>query len=89
MYVQAGFSPMEALQAATRNPAIFLDELSSQGTVEIGKIANLVSLDASPLDNISDIKRIDAVILNGKFFPKTALQLMLANVEKAANARMN
>jgi len=89
MYVQAGFSPMEALQAATRTPAIFLDELSSQGTVEIGKIANLVSLDASPLDNISDIKRIDAVILNGKFFPKTALQLMLANVEKAANAKMN
>ena len=89
MYVQAGFSPMEALQAATRNPAIFLDELSSQGTVEIGKIANLVLLDASPLDNISNIKRIDAVILNGKFFPKTALQLMLANVEKAANAKMN
>ena len=37
MYVQAGFLPMEALQAATRNPAIFLDELSSQGTVEIGR----------------------------------------------------
>ena len=89
MYVQAGFSPMEALQAATRNPAIFLDELSSQGTVETGKIANLVLLDANPLDNISNIKRIDAVILNGSFFPKTALRMMLANVEKAANAKSN
>ena len=66
IYVQAGFSPMEALQAAARNPAIFLDELNSQVTVEIGKIANLVLLDASQLDNISNIKRIDAVILNGK-----------------------
>ena len=89
MYVQAGFSPMEALQAATRNPAMFLDELSSQGTVETGKIANLVLLDANPLDNISNIKRIDAVILNGSFFPKTALRMMLANVEKAANAKSN
>lgn len=89
MYVQAGFSPMEALQAATRNPAMFLDELNSQGTVETGKIANLVLLDANPLNDISNIKRIDAVILNGKFFPKTALQMMLANVEKAANAKSN
>ena len=89
MYVQAGFSPMEALQAAARNPTIFLDELNSQVTVEIGKIANLVLLDVSQLDNISNIKRIDAVILSGSFFPKTALRMMLANVEKAANAKMN
>ena len=68
---------------------MFLDELSSQGTVETGKIANLVLLDANPLDEISNIKRIHAVILNRKVFPKTALQTMLANVEKAANARMN
>jgi cytosine/adenosine deaminase-related metal-dependent hydrolase len=88
MYVQAGFSPMEALQAATRNPAMFLDELSSQGTVETGKIANLVLLDANPLDNVSNIKRIDAVILNGSLFPKTVLRTMLANVEQAANAKM-
>jgi len=46
-------------------------------------------LDANPLDNISNVQRIDAVILNGKFFPKTALQMILANVEKAANAKMN
>ena len=78
---------MEALQAATRNPAIFLDELSSQGTVETGKIANLLLLDANPLDNISNIKRIDAVMLNGSFFPKTVLRMMLANVEKAANVK--
>ena len=78
---------MEALQAAARNPAIFLDELNSQVTVEIGKIANLVLLDVSQLDNISNIKRIDAVMLNGSLFPKTVLRMMLANVEKAANVK--
>ena len=54
-----------------------------------GKIANLVVLDANPLDNISNIKRVEAVILNGKFFPKRVLRTMLANVEKAANAKSN
>ena len=52
LFVQAGLTPMEALQAATRNPAVFLGELSSQGTIERGKIANLVLLDANPLENV-------------------------------------
>ena len=60
-----------------------------EGTVETGKIVRLVLLAANPLDEISNIKRIPAVILNGNVFPKIALQMMLANVEKAANARMN
>ena len=62
---------------------------SFQRIVHRGKTARLVLLDANPLDDISNIKRIDAVILNGNVFPKIALQMMLANVEKAANARMN
>jgi adenine deaminase len=72
LYVQAGFTPMEALQAATRNPAIFLGELNSQGTVERGEIANLVLLEANPLENIRNIQRINAVVLNGRYLPKEA-----------------
>ncbi len=85
LFVQAGFTPMEALQSATRNPAMFLGELESSGTIERGKLANLVLLDADPLADISNTKRIDAVILNGRYLPKEALQKMLSEVEAAAS----
>jgi imidazolonepropionase-like amidohydrolase len=84
LFVQAGFTPLEALQAATRNPAIFLGLSSSEGTVERGKLANLVLLDADPLKDIRNTQRINAVVLVGKYLPKETLQRMLAGV--AANA---
>lgn len=87
LLVKAGLTPMEALQAATINPAKFLGESDVLGTVEQGKIANLVLLEANPLEDISNIERIDAVVVNGRFLPKTVLRMMLANVEKAANLR--
>lgn len=87
LYVQAGFTPMEALQAATRNPAVFLGEPRSQGTVERGKIANLVLLEANPLENIRNTQRINAVVLNGMYLPKETLQRMLAGVEAAAKRK--
>ena len=84
LFVQAGLTPMEALQAATRNPAIFLGELSSQGTIERGKIANLILLEANPLEDIRNTQLINAVIINGKYLPKEALQKKLADVEATA-----
>jgi hypothetical protein len=84
LFVEAGFTPLEALQAATRNPARFLGESDSQGTVERGKLANLVLLEADPLENISNTRLINAVVLNGKYLPKEALRRMLADVEAAA-----
>ncbi|MGI8732841.1 MAG: amidohydrolase family protein [Pyrinomonadaceae bacterium] len=87
LFVEAGFTPMEALQTATRNPARFLGELSSQGTIERRKFANLVLLDANPLENIRHTQRINAVVLNGRYLSKEELQRMLANVEVAANRR--
>jgi len=87
LLVKAGLTPMEALQAATINPARFLGESNMLGTIEQGKIANLILLEANPLADISNTERIDAVIANGRFFPKTVLRMMLANVEKAANPR--
>lgn len=87
LYVQAGLSPMEALRTATYNPAKYFGTLDSLGTIEQGKIADLLLLDANPLENISNTQRISAVILNGRYLPKETLQKMLAAVEAAANKR--
>lgn len=84
LFVETGFTPMQALQAATRNPAVFLDELSSHGTIERGKLANLVLLEANPLANIRNTQRISAVVLKGRYFSKQQLQQMLAEAERIA-----
>ncbi|HZS09858.1 MAG TPA: amidohydrolase family protein [Blastocatellia bacterium] len=84
LLVQAGFTPLEALQAATINPAKFLGELDSSGTVEKGKIASLVLLDADPLSDIRNTRRISTVVVNGRYLPKESLQKLLADAEAAA-----
>ena len=87
LLVKAGLTPMEALRAATINPAKFLGKSDVLGTVEQGKIANLVLLEKSPLEDIRNTERIAGVVVNGRFFPRPVLRMMLANVEKAANQR--
>jgi imidazolonepropionase-like amidohydrolase len=88
LLVKAGLSPMEVLQAATRNPAKFLGMLDRLGTVESGKLADLVLLDANPLKEISNTQRINAVVLNGRFLPKASIGKMLADSE-AKGAKRN
>jgi ankyrin repeat protein len=83
LFVQAGLSPMQALQTATYNPAKCLGKLDSMGTVERGKVADLVLLDADPLQDMRNTQEIAAVVVDGKIFDKTALQKMLAQVEDA------
>jgi len=83
--VRAGLTPMEALQAATLNPARFLGKLDDQGTVEKGKLADLVLLEGNPLQDINNTKKINAVIVGGKLIAKSDLEAMLAKVEAAAN----
>ena len=85
LLVKAGLSPMEALQAATRNPAKFLGLLDRLGTIEKGKLADLVLLDANPLEQISNTQRIYAVVLNGRLLPKLSLQKILTEVEADVN----
>jgi imidazolonepropionase-like amidohydrolase len=87
LFVQAGLTPMEALQTATRNPAEFLGILSSLGTVEKGKIADLALLDANPLENIGNTRKIAAVVIGGRILPKIELLKMLAAVERAIRGR--
>jgi len=82
LLVQAGLSPMEALQAATFNPARFLGREKEIGTVEKGKIADLVVLDANPLESIGNTRKIDAVVFGGRMFPKAGLQKMLDDLAR-------
>lgn len=69
---------MAALQAATRNPAQALHLLETVGTVEPGKVADLVLLDANPLEDIRNTQRIVAVVVGGQYVPQSQLQAMLA-----------
>jgi imidazolonepropionase-like amidohydrolase len=89
VFVQAGLSPLEALQTATYNPAKCLGKLDSMGTIEQGKVADLVLLDADPLQDIRNTQKIAAVVVGGKIFDKTALHEMLAQVEAIAKKSKN
>ena len=77
LLVDAGFTPSEALRAATLNPASFLGFSESLGTIDAGKTANLVLLEANPLQEIHNTKRIAAVILEGRYLDRLALDRML------------
>ena len=85
LFVKAGLNPMEALQTATSNPATYVGLIDEVGTVEGGKKADLVLLEASPLENISNTKRITAVIVSGRLIPKVSLDKMLMDAEAAAS----
>jgi imidazolonepropionase-like amidohydrolase len=86
LLVQAGLTPMQALQAATKNPAEFLGKLQTEGTIEQGKFADLLLLDANPLDNIHNTQKIRAVILRGKLLDRNALDEFLSSAAKFASA---
>jgi imidazolonepropionase-like amidohydrolase len=76
--VEAGLTPMEALQTATLNPARYLGITDALGTVELGKIADLVLLEANPLEDIRNTQKIAAVVVNGSILGKPELQQIFA-----------
>ena len=78
LLVQAGLTPVDALRAAILNPAKFLGLEATLGTIGKGKLADLVLLDANPLDDIRNTQRIQAVVSNGRFQDRDALDKMLA-----------
>jgi imidazolonepropionase-like amidohydrolase len=84
--VRAGLSPAEALKAATQGAAQFLGRDRELGTVVTGKLADLVLLDASPLENIANTQRIAAVIRAGKYLDRAGLDKLLAGAKAAAAA---
>jgi imidazolonepropionase-like amidohydrolase len=73
LYVQAGFTPMEAIQAATVVPAQAMGLDKETGTLEVGKRADLIVLDASPLEDIHNIRSVHYVVANGKLYDSASL----------------
>jgi imidazolonepropionase-like amidohydrolase len=83
--VDAGLTPAEALRAATLVPATLFGIEKDAGTIAIGKRADLVLLDADPLRDIRNTRRIDAVVLDGRLLDRAALDALLAKA--AADAK--
>jgi imidazolonepropionase-like amidohydrolase len=84
LLVQCGLTPMQALQAATSTPARVLNKSKDLGTIEVGKLADLILVDANPLDDIHNTQRIRAVIVGGKLMNRFALDKLLALGETMA-----
>jgi len=87
LLVEAGLSPHESLQAATSNAARFLGLSDDLGTIEEGKLADLVLLDADPLADIRNTRQIEAVMLDGRLWDRSQLDELLARVRTAAGDR--
>jgi len=83
LLVDAGFTPLQALQAATRDAAEFLD-LGDTGIVATGKRADLVLLRADPLTDIHNLRKVDAVILGGRLLGRDDLDGLLKTAEQKA-----
>lgn len=84
LLVEAGLEPLEAIQAATSSPASFLGHADSLGTIEVGKLADLVLLNADPLVDIRNTQRIAAVVFDGELLDRNDLDALLAEAEAAA-----
>jgi imidazolonepropionase-like amidohydrolase len=82
LMVKGGMSAAAALQTATINPARALGLEKVHGTIDAGKRADLVLLDASPLDDIANVRRIHAVVIGGKVLDRRQLDATLAAVRK-------
>jgi imidazolonepropionase-like amidohydrolase len=86
LLVGAGLTPAEALASATRLPAQWLGVDGERGTIEVGKGADLVLLDADPLMNIANTRKITGVFVNGRWIDRAILDAMLADLSQRNTA---
>jgi Amidohydrolase family len=82
--VAGGMKPATALQTATVNPARYLGREMTLGTIAAGRSADLVLLDANPLEDIANVRRIRAVVTAGRFLDRSALDQLLTQAKTAA-----
>jgi imidazolonepropionase-like amidohydrolase len=86
-FVAAGFTPLEALQTATVNPAKFYNRTGEMGTIEAGKLADLVILEANPLEQVANTRKIAGVIADGRYISKQELDKMREKLRRLAATR--
>ena len=83
-FVEAGLTPYQAIEAATRNPAEYFAEVMKTsrdfGTVEVGMRADLLLLDANPLQTVADLSKRAGVMVRGRWLPENELRKMLENI---------
>ena len=80
--VEAGLSPIEAIESATLNPARYFDMENELGLVKEGYLADLILLDANPLSDIQNTKKINLVVRNGKVYSREDLDTIFERLEK-------
>jgi imidazolonepropionase-like amidohydrolase len=81
--VESGMAPWQVLAAGTRDVAIYLGESSESGTVEIGRRADLLLLEADPLADVAHVARRAGVMVNGRWLPEEDLERRLAEIAEA------
>ncbi len=86
MMVASGLTPYEVLVTGTRNPAIYFETPEDFGTVEVGRRADLILLDANPLDDIAHLRRRAGVMVRGQWLPEAEIQARLAAIADEARA---
>ena len=84
--VLGGLSPLDALRSATLHPARFLGLEGRAGTIRAGARADVVLLDANPLERIASVRTVSAVVLAGTPYERAALERMLADAQLAAGS---
>jgi imidazolonepropionase-like amidohydrolase len=86
-FVEAGLTPYEAIEAATRNPGEYFAEVMKTprdfGTVEVGMRADLILLDANPLQSVVNLSQRSGVMVRGRWLPESELRTMLDNIAES------
>ena len=86
-FVAAGFTPLEALQTATINPARFYGRMSDYGSVQAGRVADLVILRENPLVDIANTRSIAGVVADGRYWSQADLEALRERLKQVAAAR--
>ncbi len=80
MFVEAGISPMDAIQAGTRVPAEMLGWGERLGTIEPGMLADIIAVPGNPLEDIGQLERVSMVMMGGKLIKRPGQPSSLAGL---------
>ena len=84
LFVKAGLTPLQALQTATVNPAVYFGKTADWGTIAVGKTADLVVLSANPLVDIANTRTVAAVVADGRYYSPRELDRMRLRIMELA-----